>query len=96
MLVFFVWKLIQLVRMVRLILPLQITAEQLKSRMDAGETIGIVDLLRFEDDPREWLSFLGPFGSIRSRFDARDESICQGTWNWCSIAVQRITLSAPA
>lgn len=52
LLVLFTWKVIQLVRMVRLLLPLQITAEQLKTRMDSGERIGIVDLLRFEDDPQ--------------------------------------------
>ena len=52
LLVLFTWKLIQLVRMVRLLLPLQITPEQLKARLDSGERIGIVDLLRFEDDPQ--------------------------------------------
>lgn len=52
LLVMFTWKLIELVRMARLLLPLQITAEQLKERMDSGEKIGIVDLLRFEDDPQ--------------------------------------------
>ena len=50
LLVLFIWKLIQLARMIRLILPLQITPEELKSRLDSGEAIGIVDLLRFEDD----------------------------------------------
>lgn len=53
LLVMFLWKLFQLVRMTRLLLPLQISAEQLKERVDAGEQIGIVDLLRFEDDPQD-------------------------------------------
>lgn len=52
LLILFVWKLIQLARMVRLILPSQITPEELKARLDSGEAIGILDLLRFEDDPR--------------------------------------------
>jgi rhodanese-related sulfurtransferase len=51
LLILFTWKLIQLARMIRLILPLQITPEELKARLDSGEAIGIVDLLRFEDDP---------------------------------------------
>ena len=51
LLILFTWKLIQLARMIRLILPLQITPEELKVRLDSGEAIGIVDLLRFEDDP---------------------------------------------
>jgi membrane protein DedA with SNARE-associated domain/rhodanese-related sulfurtransferase len=52
LLLLFTWKLIYLVRMIRLILPLQITPEELKTRLDSGEAIGIVDLLRFEDDPQ--------------------------------------------
>ncbi len=52
MLVFFLWKVSRLVRMIRLLRPLQITPEQLKVWMDSGERIGIVDLLRFEDDPQ--------------------------------------------
>ena len=51
LLVFFVWKLLILVRMVRLLRPFRIAPEQLKSRLDAGEKIGIIDLLRFEEDP---------------------------------------------
>ena len=49
--VFFVWKLVILVRMIRLLRPFQLAPEQLKSRLDAGEKIGIIDLLRFEEDP---------------------------------------------
>ena len=52
LLILFVWKLIQLVRMIRVILPLQIMPEELKARLDSGEAIGIIDLLRFEDDPQ--------------------------------------------
>jgi membrane protein DedA with SNARE-associated domain/rhodanese-related sulfurtransferase len=51
LLILFTWKLIRLAHMIRLILPLQITPEELKARLDSGEAIGIVDLLRFEDDP---------------------------------------------
>lgn len=47
----FVWKLVQLVRMFRMLRPLHITAEELKERLDSGEKIGVLDLLRFEDDP---------------------------------------------
>jgi len=31
--------------------PLQITPEMLKNRLNAGEKLGIIDLLRFEEDP---------------------------------------------
>jgi membrane protein DedA with SNARE-associated domain/rhodanese-related sulfurtransferase len=51
LLILFTWKLIRLVRISRLLLPWQITPEQLKARLDSGESVGIVDLLRFEDDP---------------------------------------------
>jgi 3-mercaptopyruvate sulfurtransferase SseA len=47
-----VLKLLQLMRMIRLLRPLHITPEELKARLDAGEKIGVLDLLRFEDDPR--------------------------------------------
>jgi membrane protein DedA with SNARE-associated domain/rhodanese-related sulfurtransferase len=53
LLFFFAWKLVQLVRMIRFLRPLHITPEQLKQRLNAGEKIGIVDLLRFEDDPHD-------------------------------------------
>jgi 3-mercaptopyruvate sulfurtransferase SseA len=39
--------------MVRLLRPLQITPELLKSKLDANERLGILDLLRFEEDPEE-------------------------------------------
>ena len=51
LLVFFVWKLLILVRMIRLLRPFRLAPEQLKSRLDAGEKIAIIDLLRFEEDP---------------------------------------------
>jgi membrane protein DedA with SNARE-associated domain/rhodanese-related sulfurtransferase len=51
LLLFFVWKLMRLWHMIRQLEPLYITAERLKERVDLGETIGILDLLRFEDDP---------------------------------------------
>ncbi|HEY4049933.1 MAG TPA: VTT domain-containing protein [Acidobacteriaceae bacterium] len=51
LLVLFVLKVIQILRMIRLLRPLQITPEILKARLDAQERLGIVDLLRFEEDP---------------------------------------------
>jgi 3-mercaptopyruvate sulfurtransferase SseA len=39
-------------RMIRQLRPLHITPEELKARLDAGEKIGLLDLLRFEDDPQ--------------------------------------------
>jgi rhodanese-related sulfurtransferase len=51
LLFFFALKLTQLVVMIRLLRPLQIHPELLKSRLDAGEKVGVVDLLRFEEDP---------------------------------------------
>jgi membrane protein DedA with SNARE-associated domain/rhodanese-related sulfurtransferase len=52
LLFFFAWKLAKLVRMIRQLRPLQITPHELKARLDAGEKIAVVDLLRFEDDPQ--------------------------------------------
>jgi membrane protein DedA with SNARE-associated domain/rhodanese-related sulfurtransferase len=51
LLIFFVLKLAQLVLMIRLLRPLHIHPELLKSRLDSGEKFGVIDLLRFEDDP---------------------------------------------
>jgi rhodanese-related sulfurtransferase len=51
LLIFFVLKLAQLVLMIHLLRPLHIRAEMLKSRLDSGEKFGVVDLLRFEEDP---------------------------------------------
>jgi len=51
LLIFFVLKLAQLLLMLRLLRPLQIDPELLKSRLDSGEKFGVVDLLRFEEDP---------------------------------------------
>lgn len=52
LLVLFVWKLLALLRKIRLLRSLaKITPEQLKSELDAGEKICVVDLLRFEEDP---------------------------------------------
>jgi len=51
LLFFFVLKLVQLVLMIRLLRPLQIDPELLKSQLDSGEKCGVVDLLRFEEDP---------------------------------------------
>jgi membrane protein DedA with SNARE-associated domain/rhodanese-related sulfurtransferase len=51
LLIFFFLKLAQLTLMIRLLRPLQIHPELLKSRLDSGEKFGVVDLLRFEEDP---------------------------------------------
>ena len=53
LLFFFVWRLMQILRMIRLLRPLYITPEELKERLDAGDRIGVLDLLRFEDDPED-------------------------------------------
>ena len=52
LLIFFVLKLAQLALMIRLLRPLQIRPELLKSRLDSGEKFGVIDLLRFEEDPQ--------------------------------------------
>jgi membrane protein DedA with SNARE-associated domain/rhodanese-related sulfurtransferase len=52
LLFFFGLKIAQLVVMIRLLRPLQIQPEVLKSRLDSGEKFGVVDLLRFEEDPQ--------------------------------------------
>jgi membrane protein DedA with SNARE-associated domain/rhodanese-related sulfurtransferase len=51
LLILFVLKLTQLVMMIRLLRPLQIDPGMLKSRLDSGEKVGVLDLLRFEEDP---------------------------------------------
>ncbi len=53
LLLLFVWKLVIVVRMIRVLRALQLTPEDLKSRLDSGRKIGIIDLLRFEDDPED-------------------------------------------
>lgn len=63
LLFFFIWKMVQLVRMIRKLRPLYITPQQLKGRLDAGEKIGVIDLLRFEDDPQD---AVGIPGAIRA------------------------------
>lgn len=51
LLIFFALKLAQLVLMIRLLRPMHIQPELLKSRLDSGAKIGVIDLLRFEEDP---------------------------------------------
>jgi len=48
--IFFTLKLVQLFLMIRLLRPLHIQAELLKSRLDSGERVGVIDLLRFEEN----------------------------------------------
>lgn len=62
LLVLFVWKLAPLVRMIRLLRVNQITPDLLKERLDSGQKLGIVDLLRFEEDPQ---GVLGIPGAVR-------------------------------
>jgi membrane protein DedA with SNARE-associated domain/rhodanese-related sulfurtransferase len=56
---FFVLKLAQLVLMIRLLGPLHIQPEILKSRLDSGAKVGVIDLLRFEEDPEGVLAIPG-------------------------------------
>jgi len=63
LLILFVLKLLRLLHMIRQIRPLHITPQYLKERLDAGDKIGLMDLLRFEDDPQD--SRVIP-GSIRA------------------------------
>lgn len=51
LLLFFAWKLAQLVRMIRLLRPLQISPELRKAQLDFGGKLAVIDLLRFEEDP---------------------------------------------
>lgn len=53
LLLFFVWKLSILVRMIRMLRFYPFTSEQLKSKLDAGQKISVIDLLRFEEDPED-------------------------------------------
>ncbi|GGH01976.1 VTT domain-containing protein [Silvibacterium dinghuense] len=62
--VFFLWKLLRLIRMFQLLQPLSITPEELRRRIDSGARTGILDLLRFEDDPE---NIPGIPGAIRVR-----------------------------
>jgi membrane protein DedA with SNARE-associated domain/rhodanese-related sulfurtransferase len=51
LLIFFALKLTQLVLMIRLLGPRHILPKMLKSRLDSGARVGVIDLLRFEEDP---------------------------------------------
>ncbi len=53
LLLFFVWKIVLLLRMIRLLRSWQITPDLLKTRLAAGEKLAIIDLLRFEEDPQD-------------------------------------------
>jgi membrane protein DedA with SNARE-associated domain/rhodanese-related sulfurtransferase len=67
LLIFFALKLAQLVLMIQLLRPRQILPEMLKSRLDSGSRVGIVDLLRFEEDPEGVAGIPGAF-----RLDPRE------------------------
>lgn len=49
--IFFALKLVQVILMIRLLRPLHIQPELLRSQLDSGAKVGVVDLLRFEEDP---------------------------------------------
>jgi len=51
LLLFFALKLTQLVLMIRLLRSMHIVPDTLKSQLDSGARVGIIDLLRFEEDP---------------------------------------------
>jgi membrane protein DedA with SNARE-associated domain/rhodanese-related sulfurtransferase len=59
LLVSFVWKLVTVLREIRLLRHFNLTPQQLKLKLDAGEKIAIVDLLRFEEDPGDEPGILG-------------------------------------
>ena len=49
--IFFTLKLMQVIMMIRLLRPLHIQPELLRSQLDSGAKVGVIDLLRFEEDP---------------------------------------------
>jgi membrane protein DedA with SNARE-associated domain/rhodanese-related sulfurtransferase len=51
LLVLFIFKLTQLLLMLRRLRPLHIAPELLRAKLDAKAKVGVVDLLRFEEDP---------------------------------------------
>lgn len=55
----FFWKLVLLGRMIRFLSSKQISPETLKARMESGNRFGIIDLLRFEDDPKDTCAIPG-------------------------------------
>jgi len=55
----FALKLAQLILMIRLLRPLYIPPEILKSWLDSGAKVGVIDLLRFEEDPEGELAIAG-------------------------------------
>ncbi|MFT4112496.1 VTT domain-containing protein [Silvibacterium sp.] len=61
---FFLWKALRMVRMFRLLQPLTITPLELRRRLDSGARTGVLDLLRFEDDPE---NIPGIPGAVRVR-----------------------------
>jgi membrane protein DedA with SNARE-associated domain/rhodanese-related sulfurtransferase len=52
-LLLFIWKAVLLVRASRLLRPMHITPEQLNGWLNEGKKVGVIDLLRFEEDPTE-------------------------------------------
>jgi len=57
--ILFSLKLAQLILMIRLLRPRHIQPEILKSRLDSGAKVGVIDLLRFEEDPEGVLAIPG-------------------------------------
>jgi membrane protein DedA with SNARE-associated domain len=72
---FFVDKLIRLLKMIRELRPLHITPTELKARMDAGARIGVLDLLRFEDDPESSCAIPGAVRADPSRMRHKTRTV---------------------
>jgi membrane protein DedA with SNARE-associated domain len=86
LLIFFVLKLAQLVLMIRLLRPLQIRPELLKSRLDSGGNFVSSTCCALRRILRVWPPFQERCASIRSKFDARSVSSSLVTSIWCSTA----------
>lgn len=61
---FFIWKLQRLARMFWMLRPMTITPDELRQRLDSGQPTGVLDLLRYEDDPED---MAGIPGAVRVR-----------------------------
>lgn len=59
LLLIFVWKAVQIARMIRELRSHFIAPSELKALMDTGKKVAIIDLIRFEDDPEDFVSIPG-------------------------------------
>jgi hypothetical protein len=92
LLIFFALKLAQLVLMIQLLRPRQILPEMLKSRLDSGSRVGIVDLLRFEEDPEGVAGIPGAFRLDPHELRRKKHIVMPQTSTWCSTADQKTAL----